>query len=643
MRKIILGVLSLLIVIIGFRMIQSPSGAWAAVCVNAITGLPSPCGQTGAVGATGPTGATGPSGGPIGPTGSTGATGATGASGPGLANIVISHAFTGTQEIAYVHSLNTLTPVYDCYDHTTRIGLTPGVNVSTPSTLTTTYITATSETVDCAFNASGTNGATGSTGATGATGATGSTGVTGATGSSGGPIGPTGPTGAGGSGSGANIFPYATTSTPVTPGAGPFTLTTQSSLSYTAAMTGVYGISGANFANFIGPCTVTSYSGTTLVLGSCGFGGSGSHTDLQLSLPGTAVTFVADNTLTPAISATGTAITVQYSAATAVMLTRATNQAGSNTLVTTTSSSATTFTGTMTPTLTAYTTGMVVQFTPNMTASGTPTLNIDTLGAKNIREVDGTTPAGSGDLVSGRQYALWYDGTVFRIMAGAGIGGVGTAAFAGTTGAVTLAFSGGNVFSAAMTPTGNITGITLATVPTGTSHLAIQWTMGATPFTASVAPTGFNSWAAPCQVANAVTTAFYETADGGTTWNLIAAGSNLGYPCTQAVVSTLTDGATVTWNLGSLIQAGASLTFTTHGGSRTLNITNPVANGFYSLKLIQDGTGGEGLTLGTGCVWKVSGGGSGAITPSTGANAIDVLSIWEDGTNCLVNFNKTFN
>ena len=418
-------------------MIQSPSGAWAAVCVNAITGLPTPCGQTGAVGATGPTGATGPSGGPIGPTGSTGATGATGA--------------------------------------------------------------------------------------------TGSTGVTGATGSSGGPIGPTGPTGSGGSGSGANIFPYATTATPVTPGAGPFTLTTQSSLSYTAAMTGVYGLSGANFANFIGPCTVTSYSGTTLVLGSCGFGGSGSHTDLQLSLPGTAVTFVADNTLTPAISATGTAITVQYSAATAVMLTRATNQAGSNTLVTTTSSSATTFTGTMTPTLTAYTTGMVVQFTPNMTASGTPTLNIDTLGAKNLREVDGTTPAGSGDLVSGRQYALWYDGTVFRIMAGAGIGGVGTAAFAGTTGAVTLAFSGGNVFSAAMTPTGNITGITLATVPAGTSHLAIQWTMGATPFTASVAPTGFNSWVGPVQVANAITTAFYETADGGTTWNLIGGSSNLGY------------------------------------------------------------------------------------------------------------------
>ena len=372
-------------------------------------------------------------------------------------------------------------------------------------------------------------GPTGVTGATGATGATGSTGVTGATGSSGGPIGPTGPTGAGGSGSGANIFPYATTSTPVTPGAGPFTLTTQSSLSYTPAMAGVYGLSGANFANFIGPCTVTSYSGTTLVLGSCGFGGSGSHTDLQLSLPGTAVTFVADNTLTPAISATGTAITVQYSAATAVMLTRATNQAGSNTLVTTTSSSATTFTGTMTPTLTAYTTGMVVQFTPNMTASGTPTLNIDTLGAKNLREVDGTTPAGSGDLVSGRQYALWYDGTVFRIMAGAGIGGVGTAAFAGTTGAVTLAFSGGNVFSAAMTPTGNITGITLATVPTGTSHLAIQWTMGATPFTASVAPTGFNSWVGPVQVANAITTAFYETADGGTTWNLIGGSSSLGY------------------------------------------------------------------------------------------------------------------
>ncbi len=110
-----------------------------------------------------------------------------------------------------------------------------------------------------------------------------------------------------------------------------------------------------------------------------------------------------------------------------------------------------------------------------------------------------------------------------------------------------------------------------------------------------------------------------------------------------AAFGALTDGATVTWAIGSSPLANAALTFTTHGGSRTLNITNPVNGGSYVLWIKQDSTGGEGLTLGTGCAWKVSGGGSGAITPSTTASAIDVLAFTYDGTNCYANFNKNFN
>lgn len=105
----------------------------------------------------------------------------------------------------------------------------------------------------------------------------------------------------------------------------------------------------------------------------------------------------------------------------------------------------------------------------------------------------------------------------------------------------------------------------------------------------------------------------------------------------------LTDGATVTWATGGTSPANTTLTFTTHGGSRTLNVTGLINGGSYVLKIIQDGTGGEGLTLGTGCTWKVSGGGSGAVTPSTGANAIDVLAFTYDGATCLANFNKNFN
>jgi len=113
--------------------------------------------------------------------------------------------------------------------------------------------------------------------------------------------------------------------------------------------------------------------------------------------------------------------------------------------------------------------------------------------------------------------------------------------------------------------------------------------------------------------------------------------------CAPGTFASQTDGATVTWDIGSKMCANASLTFTTHGGSRTLNLTGLVSGGSYVLKIIQDGTGGEGLTLGTGCTWKVSGGGSGAITPSTSANAIDVLAFTYDGTSCLANFNKNFN
>jgi hypothetical protein len=104
-----------------------------------------------------------------------------------------------------------------------------------------------------------------------------------------------------------------------------------------------------------------------------------------------------------------------------------------------------------------------------------------------------------------------------------------------------------------------------------------------------------------------------------------------------------TDGATVTWAIASVLNAQATLTFTAHSGSRTLNITNPVIGGNYVLKLVQDGTGGEGLTLGTGCTWKVAGGGAGAVTLTNAANALDVLTWTFDGTNCLASLLPNLN
>ena len=99
--------------------------------------------------------------------------------------------------------------------------------------------------------------------------------------------------------------------------------------------------------------------------------------------------------------------------------------------------------------------------------------------------------------------------------------------------------------------------------------------------------------------------------------------------------ATQTDGSTVTWAIASSIWSNASLTFTTHGGSRTLDLTGLVNGGRYQLELIQDGTGGEGLTLGTGCTWVITNGGGGAITLTNAPSALDILSFFYDGTRCV--------
>jgi len=103
---------------------------------------------------------------------------------------------------------------------------------------------------------------------------------------------------------------------------------------------------------------------------------------------------------------------------------------------------------------------------------------------------------------------------------------------------------------------------------------------------------------------------------------------------------TTTCAGAQTWALGSAWVANASITIT---GSCTLNLTNPLAGGNYVLAVTQGSGGSHTLALGTGCIWKVSGGGAGAITPSTTAGAIDVLAFTYDGTNCYANYNKNFN
>ena len=90
-------------------------------------------------------------------------------------------------------------------------------------------------------------------------------------------------------------------------------------------------------------------------------------------------------------------------------------------------------------------------------------------------------------------------------------------------------------------------------------------------------------------------------------------------------VLTLTDGATVNWDVNS----GATATITL-GGNRTLAApTNLVAGAFYALEIVQDGTGSRTITWNS--VFKFSNG----VAPvlSTAANARDYVVFRSNGTN----------
>jgi len=95
--------------------------------------------------------------------------------------------------------------------------------------------------------------------------------------------------------------------------------------------------------------------------------------------------------------------------------------------------------------------------------------------------------------------------------------------------------------------------------------------------------------------------------------------------------ATLTDGATVTWDMDVSDNAEVTL-----GGNRTLAISNPKEGHVGILKVIQDGTGGRTLALPANSLVLNDGGG--AITLSTTAGDVDVLSYIYDGTDYLWTF-----
>lgn len=159
----------------------------------------------------------------------------------------------------------------------------------------------------------------------------------------------------------------------------------------------------------------------------------------------------------------------------------------------------------------------------------------------------------------------------------------------------------------------------------------------ASSFVININSTGFSPITIPTGGPTPNFFQIYGTTSGVASSTLPSSLKNLNF---DSAYVTLTDGATVTWPVQASIVGNASITL---GGNRTLVVQNLLNGGEYNLKVIQDATGNRGLTLGSGCTWKVSGGGAGAITPSTAANAVDLLNFTYDGTNCNAIFTKNFN
>lgn len=98
---------------------------------------------------------------------------------------------------------------------------------------------------------------------------------------------------------------------------------------------------------------------------------------------------------------------------------------------------------------------------------------------------------------------------------------------------------------------------------------------------------------------------------------------------------TLTAGSSIEWNVGNNYNAQVTLT-----SNATLSIIGLKAGCYGSLVVVQGGSGSYTLTLPSSS--KVSNGGAGAVTLSTGVGDIDIIGFYYDGTYLYWNIQTDF-
>ena len=162
---------------------------------------------------------------------------------------------------------------------------------------------------------------------------------------------------------------------------------------------------------------------------------------------------------------------------TTVVLSRATDQAGTDKSCASSDSAGTSYTCTLTPTLTGYTTNMVLYWTrTNGCTSGTSLqLNVDTLGAKSVYAADGSTVLTTAECGANRRLILIYDGTNFRAVGGTVNSSGGTTPYSQAIVNTTAAMTGSDVTVATFSNVPALAAGACYTLTVGLNSVGASW------------------------------------------------------------------------------------------------------------------------------------------------------------------------
>lgn len=287
----------------------------------------------------------------------------------------------------------------------------------------------------------------------------------------------------------------------------------------------------------------------------------------------------------------------------------------------------------------SYITGTVVWLTPGVTNTTSSTLNLDNLGAVEIRKGSATALSG-GELISGTTYPLYYNGSTFQVI-GSQVAATPSIIVNGTTSeaanpngiSVTVAGAGqGNWTSAGLVVSGTVfSNVISATTVSTTNVSATNLTVGNNPILA----TGFqtvdvydatNTWVPTVTQLVQIEAWGGGGGGGGVSSGISAAGGGAGGYCrslltvTKGVTLTITVGAGGTGGTSSGTNGTAGGTTSVVGASSAVSATGG-GLGAGGTGVGSNQAGGAGGVCGVG-TFKITGGdGSGAGTASGGTNA----------------------